>query len=144
MSKATQACLDSGGWCSYADGRCGEAADCECHDSRPKGCEETYALVCGCNGELYTNPCKGRQRGVDLRRDWSGCHDAEGLNHCGWVGCDYSAACVEVWTGEPAPSNYTCQELNGCTDCDCVELQPGCSCSAMDWGRPHIVCHYPG
>lgn len=142
-SKATRACLDSGGWCSYADGLCGEGAECECHQTQPKGCEETYALVCGCDGKHYTNTCKGQRAGVDVRRDRTGCPDAEGLHGCGWVGCEYTAACVELWTDEPAPSGYTCLELDGCEDCDCVELLPGCTCSAADWGRPHITCHLP-
>lgn len=69
----------------------------------------------------------------------------EGTFECGdGVRCTEDQICVTT-NGGPAGSepSYTCSNrVNGCSDCDCLEMAEGCDCAMRD-GNPFVTCNLP-
>jgi|GEM_PF-1727268 len=100
----------------------------------PEGCDAVYEPVCGCDGEVYGNPCEAYSVGVDL--DYlGGCEAPPDTFQCGDHFCPIGTTYCHLDSSDLSldPHYYTCRELaaecDGVPSCDCVEV---CS-NFRDW-----------
>lgn len=139
-----QACLDSGGWCAYTDGTCGQSVDCFCQSERPPQCEEVDHWVCGCDGNAYHGECEARRAGVDINRSEWTCEGGEyDRNECGFLRCANEEVCKATYTDRPEPSSYDCVHVGQCYTCECLEPnidQPNCKCVESAGANARIEC----
>ena len=129
---------DDDGFCSYAEGVCGDSAG-QCQ-VRPDFCITLALPVCGCDGKTYGNSCFAASAGVSV--------DHEGPCGGGDACCDGEAVplCIEG-ASCCADGNWSCNDGAGQSTCE-VE---GNVCNALcltdddcgDQTCDHTVCHGP-
>jgi hypothetical protein len=103
---------------------------------RPEGCDDIYAPVCGCDGQVYGNACAANQAGVDVGS--MACPASATPDQyipCGTVYCDPSISYCLRLDGGGGDVQWECQTLpSGCAGA----ATPACACfGTLDNG---MVC----
>ncbi len=133
-------------WCDYDPSDCGGGDRQGVCRPRPQACEEIYAPVCGCDGNVYDNGCSAQAAGVD--EDLSGgCTPPPGMFACGaqfcQLGISYCQIAISDVGGEP--NDYRCLPLPvgcaGAPDCACLAAEPcGFMCESDAAGGLTLTC----
>lgn len=119
-----------GEYCDWTGNSCGDADWDEgaCMTS-PDACDQVYAPVCGCDGEVYSNACMASAAGVDVA-DGGGCTAPEGYFPCGYAFCDGATEYCQVAVSDvfPLPDTYSCLPLPELCQkelaCPCLDGEP--------------------
>lgn len=121
----TMDCSDTQ-FCDWQSNRCGggtlPVGMCM---ARPQGCTAVVDQVCGCDGQVYSNPCMAAVAGQDLDETGAGCKPPSGTFVCGPRFCAHGSQYCEARIGGPAGAagNYGCLTLPvGCG------ANPTCAC----------------
>lgn len=133
-------------YCDFGDNRCGGNDGSGVCMKRPVGCDKNLAPTCGCDQNVYDNPCLANAAGVD-NNDNGFCQAPMGMFGCGAGFCFLATDFCQV-TGSDVggePDSFSCQPLPA--DCaptpSCACLDPGfCggTCSATPDGGLKIFC----
>ena len=114
-------CVD-GAFCDYSshsiEAGCDEVGICR---AVPASCDDGDAPVCGCDGELYGNPCEAAKAGVGTRGAF-GCAPPEGTSACGTSFCALDSEYCEYIIGHGQSPEWTCLALV------CLGDLSGCAC----------------
>ncbi|MBK8260316.1 MAG: hypothetical protein IPK80_03150 [Nannocystis sp.] len=119
-----------GEYCDWTGNTCGLSRSDEgaCAPTAD-ACDDVYAPVCGCDGEVYSNTCYAAAAGVDINNE-GGCLPPDGYFACGSSFCDVATTYCEVQVSDvfPLPDIYTCKQLpEACSKeqvCGCLEGEP--------------------
>jgi hypothetical protein len=111
-------------WCDFPRDDCGATDGTGTCVRRPLQCGELADPVCGCDGEIHSNPCDANSAGVDLSALGS-CPAEPGNFNCGARQCAIDTEfCQRIGSdigGEP--DSFSCNRLPaGCG------LDPSCAC----------------
>lgn len=137
-------------YCNWAKDSCGGPArfDTEMCTPMPMDCPERYEPACGCDGQLYDNPCFAAAAGVDLSAA-GGCEPPADLYPCGPLFCEEGTFCYhEVSDITIEPDQWTCvaipDECMGMVDCECLLPATNCGglfeCEELPGGQLEIAC----
>lgn len=132
-------------YCDWNTNQCaGRPADGTC-TSRPDGCDDNYAPVCGCDGAVHSNECYAATAGVDVDA-LGGCAAPEGYFPCGFRFCiqplEYCR--IEISDVGDFPDGFVCVPLpQTCEspDCTCLADEPcGEICEQLPSGDLALTC----
>lgn len=119
----------AGEWCDYDPSYCGGDDSQGICRPRPNACDDIYAPVCGCDGNVYSNACDAERSGVDQNL-FGGCTPPGGMFGCGAQFCDLVSQYCEIGISDVGgePNTYVCEPLpNTCgntPDCVCLANEP--------------------
>ena len=144
-----ETCLP-GEFCDFAKATCGGPSDppdqANCRPL-PDTCDEIYAPVCGCDGEVHSNACVAAAAGVDT---WASpaCEPPPGMFPCGDEFCVVGSVCVFLWNDiSTVPHEYRCDPLpaacGGVPSCECIDATGICvspGCELLEGGHVRINC----
>ncbi len=147
-------------YCAKSIGESNGIGSCEI---KPMGCPETLDLVCGNDGNTYTNDCAAAQAGVNVAYEGECGHDycwdnemCETGNYCYFSDCDHESgrcqprpeACITLW--DPVCG---CDGITYSNDCDaasngisvdykgeCVQTDGLVCCEAFGYGSNWEKC----
>lgn len=115
-------------------GACGTGAARGTCAPRPHGCTSLYSPTCGCDGNIYGNPCDANAHGQDLSSRGE-CPAPKGWFSCGDRYCTAPVSYCQI-TGNDAPTpgqpaaSYACTPLppscTGKSDCSCFPVGTPC------------------
>jgi len=137
-----------GEYCDYGGNGCGDfefdRATCM---PLPEACDEIYQPVCGCDGQLYDNPCTANAAGVDIG-GFEQCTTPDGYFPCGYLFCTIDTTYCQVSVSDigGVPGGFSClppsEPCADQLDCDCLMMEPCAdfSCEATPEGGIEIVC----
>ncbi len=99
-------------YCEYPDKMCGgNDGEGTCF-VRPQGCPANVDPTCGCDHQIYDNPCDAAEAGVDVS-DLGGCTPPAGAFGCGSGFCNQDTEyCQIIPSGtSKGVTSYTCMPL---------------------------------
>jgi hypothetical protein len=113
---------------------------------RGDGDEETYAPVCGCDGEVYRNTSEAALNGVNVAKYSNSCATSpEQTRACGALFCELDTYCYDELEGSmsctPLPSEPGCDTARTCAACfPNDELPSGCTLCTEDGDTLTLDC----
>jgi hypothetical protein len=119
---ASQSPCGAGTSCHFSDQQCGDGDVGVCVVDTA-ACSDIFAPVCGCDGNVYSNPCEAQSVDVDGR---GSCDDAPpGRFACGPVFCVTGEAyCRRIVSDVSGfPDDFTCEAFPVSCAAD-----PSCAC----------------
>jgi hypothetical protein len=133
-------------YCDFSDDLCGGNDNGGVCTKRPLGCTDNFWPTCGCDGQVYGNPCDANSHGEDIN-DGASCAPPAGMFGCGAHFCTTGKEYCEMDGSDigGTPSTFGCKPLPaGCgsaPDCACLSGVPcGTLCSVQPDGGLQIVC----
>jgi len=112
-------------YCDFSDDLCGGNDNGGVCLKRPLGCPDNFWPTCGCDGQVYANPCDANGHGVDVN-DGASCKPPSGSVGCGPHFCAAGQEYCERDTSDVGgPSTFTCKPLP-----PLCEAPPSCACLA--------------
>ena len=116
-------------FCDYQPSTCGGDDSTGLCELRPDGCTDEVQPVCGCDGNVHSNPCEAEAAGVDINT-LGGCTPPDpSLFPCGPFFCDLATQYCQV-TGSDIggeDDSFACMDQPGCPtqlDCACLSTEP--------------------
>ncbi len=116
-----------GAYCAQSDPHIELCVDVGICAPQPLSCDDTYDPICGCDGELYGNPCEAAKAGVGSRGSF-GCDPPEGSFSCGSSFCALDSEYCEYIIGHGQLPAWSCLPLpcdGGLSGCACL-AEPLC------------------
>jgi hypothetical protein len=137
--------------CDYPDDICGADDGTGTCQPRPVACPDVVQLVCGCDNQVYTNPCEANSQGVDINR-LGGCQAPAGTFACGPYFCNASTSYCEIREGGAIGTqpSYACLAIPAACppqpgrDCTCFTGETcASSCQESADGTFTLTCQFP-
>ncbi len=133
-------------YCDWGDNLCGLGGPGEC-EVIPDLCSEEEILSCGCDGQIYPNPCFAAVQGIDISNAEI-CTPPLNMVPCGWTFCAHGTSYCQVVISDIGgwPDEYVCHDLPpGCSgsgaSCSCMTNEPcGDWCEQDPDGSITLTC----
>jgi len=133
-------------YCNWGDNLCGEGGPGAC-EVIPDMCTDEEILTCGCDGQIYGNPCHAAEQGVDVS-NLEKCIPPLDMVPCGSTFCAYGTNYCQVLVSDVMgwPDEYACPPLPpGCSgsgaSCACMTNVPcGDWCEQDPDGSITVTC----
>jgi hypothetical protein len=135
--------------CDWPDNGCGTSASNGMCQQRPQACTGVIDRVCGCDGQIYSNPCAAASAGADIDDQGSRCTPPSGTFRCGSRFCSQGTQFCERMFGGPVgvSGTYTCRTLPpACglpATCACLSATTCGNCTMTASGDLTTTCQNP-
>jgi hypothetical protein len=136
-------------YCDWQDNRCGDLSVSGTCRTRPQGCTAEVDRVCGCDGQIYSNPCLAASAGADIDEQGTGCTPPSGTFACGPRFCTQGTQFCERMFGGPAgaPGTFACRTLppacGSPATCACLSGTTCGNCTMSASGDLTTSCLFP-
>ena len=136
----------AGEYCDWNANSCGSLrGDVGTCKPIPDGCDDDYAPVCGCDGEVHSNGCYANGAATDVAAA-GGCMPPADYFECGYRFCDQGTSYCQVSYNDVLgePDFYECKQLpEACMKeqvCGCLEGEPCFEFECSDEGGLTLYC----
>ncbi len=127
-------------FCDFRRDTCGTTDEQGTCRTRPSACDDEFAPVCGCDGDVHANQCDANAAGVDVNASGS-CPTQVGEHACGFRLCDKATQYCERGVSDVGgePDTFVCKPLpSSCgasASCACLTQE---SCGSFCSGSQAI------
>jgi hypothetical protein len=136
-------------FCDWPDNGCGASVFNGMCQPRPQGCLTVSDPVCGCDGQIHSNPCVAASSGADIDEQGIRCTPPAGTFRCGPRFCTQGTQFCERMLGGPAgvPGTYGCKTLppacGSPATCACLSATTCGNCTTSANGDLTTSCLFP-